>query len=85
MWTSEGLSAVPASRADVFQARNLSLVEKRYLMRFFKMVVDHASSGKSEFSAEDLDAPFVELLRRQQLPSSIQAYKADHIICYSLG
>lgn len=80
MWTSEGLSAVPASRADVFQARNLSLVEKRYLMRFFKMVVDHASSGKSEFSAEDLDAPFVELLRRQQLPSSIQA-----IILYAIA
>jgi RAB protein geranylgeranyltransferase component A len=79
IWTPEGLSPVPSSRADVFKDRTLSAVEKRYLMRFFKMVIDQTSTPNLEASQlceEDLDLPFVEFLHRQKLPSSVQAYNA---------
>ena len=71
------MTAVPASRADVFRDKTLSLADKRFLMRFFKLVTDYSESEDGtigEFSAEDLDRPFVELLRRQRLPISIQEY-----------
>lgn len=43
-WTThrQGLQAVPGSRSDIFQDRSLSLVEKRHLMRFLKLVADLA-------------------------------------------
>lgn len=73
------MTAVPASRADVFRDKTLSLSDKRFLMRFFKLVADYTESeGEGgtigELAAGDLDRPFVELLRRQQLPISIQEY-----------
>lgn len=49
-------------------------------MRFFKLVTDYTESQDgttAELAAGDLDRPFVELLGKQQLPSSIQAYSAD--------
>lgn len=68
------MNAVPASRADIFRDKTLSLSDKRFLMRFFKLVTDYTENGDGELAAEDLDRPFVELLRRQQLPISIQEY-----------
>lgn len=75
--------AVPASRADVFRDKTLSLSDKRFLMRFFKLVTDHTESedgSVGELAAGDLDKPFVELLRRQQLPISIQEYVESALI-----
>lgn len=71
------MTAVPASRADVFRDKTLSLADKRFLMRFFKLVADYTESEGGtigELAAGDLDRPFVGLLRRQQLPISIQEY-----------
>jgi len=68
------MTAVPASRADVFRDKTLSLSDKRFLMRFFKLVTDYTESEDGELVAGDLDRPFVELLRRQQLPISVQEY-----------
>lgn len=78
IWSSEGLSPVPSSRADVFKDRTLGNAEKRHLMRFFKLVVDHASSNSeaSQISEADLESSFAEFLQGRQLPSSVQAYKA---------
>jgi RAB protein geranylgeranyltransferase component A len=71
------MTAVPASRADVFRDKTLGLADKRFLMRFFKLVADYTESEDGaigELAAGDLDRPFVELLRRQQLPVPIQEY-----------
>lgn len=75
MWNMQGLSPVPSSRADVFRDRSLSNAEKRHLMRFFKLVVDHSSSneGAPEISQVDLESPFVEFLQGRQVPPSVQA------------
>ncbi|CAM6104954.1 unnamed protein product [Calypogeia fissa] len=56
-------------RADVFKDKALSLSDKRFLMRFFKLVTDYAQASSEEqqqqssadISAEDLDAPFLDL------------------------
>jgi RAB protein geranylgeranyltransferase component A len=71
------LAAVPASRAEIFQDRSLSLPDKRFLMRFFKLVTDYAESPNgtvAELSASDLERPFVEILQRQNLPPYIREY-----------
>lgn len=71
------MKAVPASRADVFRDKTLGLSDKRFLMRFFKLVSEYTESEGGVIEAlapGDLDKPFVELLRRQQLPTSIQEY-----------
>lgn len=69
------MAIVPASRADIFRDRSLSLPDKRFLMRFFKLVTDYTESQDgmvAGLTAEDLESPFIELLKKQQLPSSIQ-------------
>lgn len=75
MWSTNGLSPVPSSRADVFKDRTLSNAEKRHLMRFFNLVVDHTSSNSdtSQISEEELQSPFVDFLQERQVPSSVQA------------
>jgi RAB protein geranylgeranyltransferase component A len=80
IWRDGKMNAVPASRADIFRDKTLSLSDKRFLMRFFKLVTDYTENEDGELAAEDLDRPFVELLRRQQLPISIQ-----EIILYAIA
>jgi RAB protein geranylgeranyltransferase component A len=73
IWSGrQGLMLVPDSRASIFQDRTLSLVEKRHLMRFFKLVQNHDGAG--ELSSEVLVTPFVDFLDQQRLPSSIKSY-----------
>jgi RAB protein geranylgeranyltransferase component A len=77
------LAAVPASRAEIFQDRSLSLPDKRFLMRFFKLVTDYAESPNgtvAELSTSDLERPFVEILQRQNLPPYIR-----DIILYAIA
>ncbi|KAG0565458.1 hypothetical protein KC19_8G191800 [Ceratodon purpureus] len=83
IWRDGQMTAVPASRSDVFRDKTLSLADKRFLMRFFKLVADYTDSegGTSgELAAENLDRPFVEFLRRQQLPTLIR-----EIILYAIA
>eukprot|EP01018_Ginkgo_biloba_P039076 Gb_39257 [translate_table: standard] len=78
-----GLSPVPDSRASIFQDRTLSLAEKRHLMRFFKLVQNHAEAGqgeRAELTAEVLESRFVDFLDQQRLPSSIKS-----IILYAIA
>lgn len=79
IWTGNSLAPVPSSQAEVFRDRSLSLVEKRLLMRFLKVVTDQ-SSGSHRLSEEDLDRPFVDLLREHQLPDSVRT-----IILYAIA
>lgn len=79
IWSGgQGLMPVPDSRASIFQDRTLSLVEKRHLMRFFKLVQNHGSAG--ELSSEVLESRFVDFLDQQRLPSSIKS-----IILYAIA
>jgi RAB protein geranylgeranyltransferase component A len=83
IWRDHVLAAVPASRAEIFQDRSLSLPDKRFLMRFFKLVTDYAESPNgtvAELSASDLERPFVEILQRQNLPPYIR-----DIILYAIA
>ncbi|MCO5552723.1 hypothetical protein L7F22_006240 [Adiantum nelumboides] len=82
MWSASGLLPVPSSRAEVFKDRTLSNAEKRHLMRFFKLVVDHSSSSADvpQISQEELESPFVDFLEGRQVPSFVQA-----IILYAIA
>jgi len=75
IWRDHAIAAVPASHSDVFQDRSLSLPNKQFLMRFFKMVTDYTESPDgtvAELAASNLDQPFVEVLQRQNLPSHLK-------------
>lgn len=79
------LSTVPDSRASIFKDRELSLKEKNQLMRFFKLVQQHLASGgdgdeNSRISEEDLESPFVDYLKKMQLPQKIKS-----IILYAIA
>ncbi|KAL2635611.1 hypothetical protein R1flu_007090 [Riccia fluitans] len=80
LWTGTVLSAVPSSRADIFKDKSLSLSDKRFLMRFFRLVTDHANGEGAEIPKETLDSPFVEFMRLQNLPASMQS-----IILYAIA
>ncbi|XP_077402111.1 rab proteins geranylgeranyltransferase component A 1 isoform X2 [Vanacampus margaritifer] len=62
---------VPCSRADVFASRQLSMVEKRKLMRFL-------ASCLEEKQEEELEAystrPYLDFLRDQQLGDNLQYF-----------
>ncbi|KAL3683728.1 hypothetical protein R1sor_001750 [Riccia sorocarpa] len=80
LWTGTELSAVPSSRADIFTDKSLSLSDKRFLMRFFRLVMDHANAEGGAIPKETLDSPFVEFMRLQNLPASMQS-----IILYAIA
>ncbi|CAN6555252.1 unnamed protein product [Malus baccata var. baccata] len=82
---------VPDSRGAIFKDKSLSLIEKNKLMKFFKLVWQHlaASDGGDEGSQnsesskimeEDLESPFVDFLKRMQLPHKIKS-----IILYAIA
>ncbi|GAQ88243.1 rab GDP dissociation inhibito [Klebsormidium nitens] len=76
-WRNGQLEPVPSSRADVFKSRSLSLVEKRHLTKFFKLVTESnierdPSDGGDSVSEEDLDMAFGALLTKHNLPPSIR-------------
>lgn len=74
------LMSVPDSRAAIFKDKSLGLTEKNQLMRFFKLVQQHLAGSDdgggvtSKISAEDLESPFVEFLKKMRLPPKIKSY-----------
>lgn len=66
---------VPCSRADVFASRQLSVVEKRKLMRFLTSCVEETE----EHQAYD-GRPYFEFLREQQLGDNLQ-----HFLLHSIA
>ncbi|XP_053702914.1 rab proteins geranylgeranyltransferase component A 1 [Synchiropus splendidus] len=66
---------VPCSRADVFASRQLSMVEKRKLMRFLTSCME-----ESEEQQAYNGRPYAEFLRDQQLGDNLQ-----HFLLYSIA
>ncbi|KAM9788450.1 rab proteins geranylgeranyltransferase component A 1 [Neosynchiropus ocellatus] len=66
---------VPCSRADVFASRQLSMVEKRKLMRFLTSCMED-SEEQQAYSGR----PYAEFLRAQQLGDNLQ-----HFLLYSIA
>jgi Rab proteins geranylgeranyltransferase component A len=80
------LCSVPDSRQVIFKDKSLGFKEKNKMMSFFKMVQNHivlTRSGTTTepgeiagmmISEEDLETPFVEFLKKRELPAKIRAY-----------
>uniref|UniRef100_A0A3P8RYE9 Rab proteins geranylgeranyltransferase component A n=1 Tax=Amphiprion percula TaxID=161767 RepID=A0A3P8RYE9_AMPPE len=66
---------VPCSRADVFASRQLSVVEKRKLMRFLTSCVEEMEEHQA-YSGR----PYLEFLRNQQLGDNLQ-----HFLLHSIA
>ncbi|XP_035989105.1 rab proteins geranylgeranyltransferase component A 1 isoform X3 [Fundulus heteroclitus] len=66
---------VPCSRADVFASRQLSVVEKRKLMRFLTSCME-----ETEEQTAYNGRPYLEFLRDQQLGESLQ-----HFLLHSIA
>ncbi|WZY96223.1 hypothetical protein YC2023_068552 [Brassica napus] len=88
--SSGELRSVPDSRAAIFKDKSLGLMEKKQLMKFFKLVQAHlaaaaASSTESDEGAvkiaeEDMESPFVDFLAKMPLPPKIKS-----IILYGIA
>lgn len=66
---------VPCSRADVFASRQLSVVEKRKLMRFLTSCVEETEEHQAYNGR-----PYMEFLREQQLGDNLQ-----HFLLHSIA
>uniref|UniRef100_A0A803MRQ0 Rab proteins geranylgeranyltransferase component n=1 Tax=Chenopodium quinoa TaxID=63459 RepID=A0A803MRQ0_CHEQI len=82
----KGFSSVPGSRAAIFKDKSLSLIEKRTLMEFFKLVQKHMG-GESEdvISEEDLESPFIDFLNKFRLNNNPLNQKIKWIILYAIA
>lgn len=63
-WFRDTLESVPCSRADVFAAKDVSVVEKRILMQLLQLCVNYKPDG-NEFDGKylQLSTPFFPLFR----------------------
>lgn len=77
------LDIVPGSRADIFNNKNLSIIEKRLLMKFMTQSMEYDkpsdSDEKNDFRDFPEDGKFVDLMKHQKLPE-----KLIHYILYSM-
>ncbi|XP_061607454.1 rab proteins geranylgeranyltransferase component A 1 [Phyllopteryx taeniolatus] len=67
---------VPCSRADVFASRQLTMVEKRKLMRFLASCLEEREDELEVYSGR----PYLEFLRDQQLGDNL-----EHFLLYSIA
>ncbi|XP_069395473.1 rab proteins geranylgeranyltransferase component A 1 [Paralichthys olivaceus] len=70
----DNVEQVPCSRADVFASRQLSVVEKRKLMRFLTFCVEETEEQQA-YSGR----PYLEFLRDQQLGDNLQHFLVHSI------
>ncbi|NXK96781.1 RAE2 geranylgeranyltransferase, partial [Formicarius rufipectus] len=69
---------VPCSRADVFNSKQLTMVEKRMLMKFLTFCLDY-DQHPEEYQAHE-SSTFAEFLQTQKLTPSLQ-----HFILHSIA
>ncbi|GFU28549.1 rab proteins geranylgeranyltransferase component A 2 [Nephila pilipes] len=66
------IEQVPCSRADVFSTKNVTVVEKRMLMKFLNFCLKFEEQTDEYKGYED--KPFVEFLRSKKLTSNVEHY-----------
>uniref|UniRef100_A0A1B0ARC9 Rab proteins geranylgeranyltransferase component A n=1 Tax=Glossina palpalis gambiensis TaxID=67801 RepID=A0A1B0ARC9_9MUSC len=62
---------VPCSRSDVFNTKDLNIVEKRLLMKFLTTCMAYGENKCEEDSVEFRGRPFSEYLKKQQITEKI--------------
>lgn len=77
-YRNDKVEQVPCSRADVFASKQLSMVEKRMLMKFLTFCLDFEQYP--EEYQEVSDQPFWEFLRTKKLTENLQ-----HFVLYSIA
>ena len=77
------LDIVPGSRADIFNNKSISIIEKRLLMKFMTQSGDYEKPSDSEEKNDFRDFPengkFIDLMKQQKLTD-----KLIHYILYSM-
>ncbi|XP_062592919.1 rab proteins geranylgeranyltransferase component A 2-like [Saccostrea cucullata] len=63
------LRKVPCSRADVFSSKDVSMIEKRMMMKFLTFCVDHEKH--QEEYRDFIEKPFKEYLEHQKLSKNV--------------
>lgn len=75
---------VPGSRSDVFTKKNVSIIEKRLLMKFMTQCIEFCKTQQDEGERSDFadfpeDGKFIDLMKQQRLPP-----KLVHFILYAM-
>jgi RAB protein geranylgeranyltransferase component A len=76
------LDVVPSSRADIFNKKNVTIIEKRLLMKFITQCVEYGKEGtkkEESFQFPD-DGKFVDLMKQQKLTDNLIHYLL-HSMC----
>ncbi|KAG5680571.1 hypothetical protein PVAND_010068 [Polypedilum vanderplanki] len=73
------IDVVPGSRADIFTKKNVSIIEKRLLMKFITQCVEYKREENNEsFKEESFDFPddgkFIDLMKQQKLTDNLIHY-----------
>lgn len=80
------LDIVPGSRADIFTKKNVSIIEKRLLMKFMTscMEYDKPTEGeeRNDFKEFPADGKFIDLMKQQKLTDNLVHYIL-HSMCMS--
>ncbi|CRK98236.1 CLUMA_CG011599, isoform A [Clunio marinus] len=72
------MDIVPGSRADIFTKKNVSIIEKRLLMKFMNQCVEYDkvnnSEEKNEFQEFPENGKFIDLMEQQRLTENLIHY-----------
>ncbi|KAI5702272.1 hypothetical protein M8J76_008650 [Diaphorina citri] len=71
-WIDDKLEFVPCSRADVFKTKDVSIVEKRLLMKLLTICVEYKEDN-NEFAGFE-DKKFVDYLKSKELTDNLMHY-----------
>lgn len=72
------LDIVPGSRSDIFTKKNVTIIEKRLLMKFITQCVEE-EKREDDFKQFPDDGKFVDLMKQQKLTGNLV-----HYILYSM-
>lgn len=70
------LDVVPGSRADIFTKKNVSIIEKRLLMKFITQCVEYKNTTEQREDSFDFpdDGKFIDLMKQQKLTDNLVHY-----------
>uniref|UniRef100_A0A8D8Y315 Rab proteins geranylgeranyltransferase component A n=3 Tax=Cacopsylla melanoneura TaxID=428564 RepID=A0A8D8Y315_9HEMI len=71
-WIDDKLEFVPCSRSDVFKTKDVSIVEKRLLMKLLSICVEYKEDN-NEFAGFE-DKKFIDYLKSKELTDNLMHY-----------